>query len=62
MHIRSRNTVRKLPLVVAMMGCLYGTGVVAQEAPAQESQEQSKKDEAKTLEKITVTGDLRRIV
>lgn len=58
MNTRSTTKVRKLPLVVAMMGCLYGTGVVAQEAPKQESQEQSKKDEAKTLEKITVTGSL----
>ncbi len=53
--------IRKLPLCVAMLGCLYGTAAMAQDAPAQDAdaqQEEAKKDETKTLEKITVTGSL----
>ena len=57
-----KATIRKLPLVVAMLGCLYGTQAMAQDAPAQggndQAKEESKKDDTKTLEKITVTGSL----
>ena len=56
-----KAAIRKLPLVVAMLGCLYGTSAAAQEAPAQDDQEkkeESTQDGTKTLEKITVTGSL----
>ena len=56
-----KAAIRKLPLVVAMLGCLYGTTATAQEATAQDDQEkkaESKQDDTKTLEKITVTGSL----
>ena len=49
---------RKLPLCIAMLGCLYGGTAVAQEAPASQEQEEAKKDQPKELEKITVTGSL----
>ena len=53
---------RKLPLCIAMLGCLYGTTAMAQDAPAQAEaeaqQDDAKKDETKTLERITVTGSL----
>ncbi len=57
---------RKLPLCIAMLGCLYGGAALAQVAPAPatpEEQEEAKREEAKKgevkeLEKITVTGSL----
>ena len=62
MQASNKAAFRKLPLVVAMLGCLYGTQAMAQDAPAQggndQAKEESKKDETKTLEKITVTGSL----
>ena len=61
-HARTQAAFRKLPLTIAMLGCLYGTQAMAQDAPAQggndQAKEESKKDETKTLEKITVTGSL----
>ena len=60
-YTAKRKSLRKLPLAVAMLGCLYGTQVLAQEAPAQDDQEkkeESQQDGTKTLEKITVTGSL----
>ena len=66
-----RNTakgleLRKLPLFVALASCLYGSAAMAQQPPApaqdqaadQTKKAESKKDETKTLEKITVTGSL----
>ncbi|MES2858936.1 MAG: TonB-dependent receptor [Pseudomonadota bacterium] len=56
---------RKLPLCIAMLGCLYGGAAMAQVAPAPasstpEEQEEAKKDKVKELEKVTVTGSLLR--
>lgn len=49
---------RKLPLYVALATCMYGSVAMAQEAPAQDQAADTKKEEVKTLEKITVTGSL----
>ena len=53
---------RKLPLCVAMLGCLYGGNAFAQEAQKgdqdEQKQEEAKKEDAKTLETIKVTGSL----
>ena len=53
---------RKLPLCVAMLGCLYGGNAFAQEAQKgdqdEQKQEEAKKDDAKTLETVKVTGSL----
>lgn len=56
---------RKLPLVVALASCMYGSVAMAQVAPAQDQgaqakKEETKKQEPKDLEKITVTGSLLR--
>lgn len=58
-------TFRKLPLCVAMLGCLYGGNALAQTAPPtpapQNQQEQEEEEEdVKELEKVTVTGSLLR--
>ena len=54
-------TFRKLPLCIAMLGCLYGGTAMAQDAPVAADQDyQTKKEEGKELEKITVTGSLLR--
>jgi len=61
MQYRGKNarTFRKLPLCVAMLGCLYGASAMAQTAPAQNQTQQSDTDEdAKDLDKVTVTGSL----
>ncbi|HMT37596.1 MAG TPA: Plug domain-containing protein, partial [Thermomonas sp.] len=54
---------RKLPLVIAMVGCLYGAPALAQDAAQakpeeSKSQDADKKSQPKELEKITVTGSL----
>lgn len=54
---------RKLPLVIAMVGCLYGAPVLAQDAAQAKPEETKpqdadKKSQPKELEKITVTGSL----
>ncbi|MCR6495822.1 TonB-dependent receptor plug domain-containing protein [Thermomonas sp. S9] len=55
---------RKLPLFLAVLGCLYGAPVLAQEAgdqkqdSAAKQEDAKKKDEPKELEKVTVTGSL----
>jgi len=53
---------RKLPLCIAMLGCLYGGTAMAQDAAAasQDKEAEPKKDQVKELEKITVTGSLLR--
>lgn len=55
----------RLPLVTALLGCLYGPLALAQAptpapAPAavEEKTEKAKKDDAKQLERVTVTGSL----
>ena len=66
--VEKGTTFRKLPLCIAMLGCLYGGAALAQVAPTPktaEEQEQAKQEEAKKpqvreLEKITVTGSLLR--
>lgn len=70
---KKRTSFNRLPLVVAMLGCLYGASAMAQDstqpqtdAQAQAQADEAKKDEAKkdengqpvTLEKVTVTGSL----
>ncbi len=60
--VEKKSKFRKLPLCIAMVSCLYGTAAMAQDAPAQSSQEEAKQDQPKELEKITVTGSpLRRL-
>jgi len=51
---------RKLPLCVAMLGCLYGGTALAQNAPATQDQDEDAKEEVKDLDKVTVTGSLLR--
>lgn len=61
MHYRGKNarTFRKLPLCMAMLGCLYGATAMAQTAPAQNQNKQSDTaKDAKDLDKVTVTGSL----
>lgn len=59
-----RAQLRKLPLFVAMIGCLYGAPVLAEEAAqanpdqAKQQEEAKKKAEPKELDKIVVTGSL----
>lgn len=62
-HNRTKSNFRKLPLTLAMLGCLYGSSALAADAPTQDNQQEPKKEEtkkadAKNLEKITVTGSL----
>ena len=53
------TTFRKLPLCIAMLGCLYGGSALAQVArPTPPVEEEDKKEDVKELEKITVTGSL----
>lgn len=52
-----RHTIRKLPLCIAMLACLYGGAAYAQTAPAEPSEEDGESD-VQELEKITVTGSL----
>lgn len=53
------STFRKLPLCIAMLGCLYGGSALAQVAPTTPpGEEEEKKEDVKDLEKITVTGSL----
>ncbi|MDQ3495402.1 MAG: TonB-dependent receptor [Pseudomonadota bacterium] len=50
---------------MAVLGCLYGGVALAQVTPTPattEEQEEAKRDEVKTLEKVTVTGSLLRRV
>ena len=59
----SRHTLNRLPLIVAMLGCLYGASALAQEQSTQQSEEEASKDDeskAKSLDNITVTGSLLR--
>ena len=54
-------TFRRVPLCIAMLGCLYGGSALAQQAPVKpvpQDEEEAKKDNVKELEKITVTGSL----
>ncbi len=62
MQYRGKNTrnFRKLPLCVAMLGCLYGASAMAQTAPAQTPPAEEQEEEAKELDKVTVTGSLLR--
>lgn len=60
---RKSHSLTRLPLIVAMLGCLYGVSAQAQEATDQtpasdETREKSNKD----LGTITVTGSLLRRV
>lgn len=58
-----KNLLKKLPLFLAVLGCLYSTTAIAQDAPPAKGQEEEKQEEkanqeTKTLEKVTVTGSL----
>lgn len=60
-----RYGLRKLPLFVAVAGCLYGATALAQTAPAEEEADEpaaTQTQQATDLEKITVTGSLIRRV
>ncbi len=64
---KKRQPLNRLPLFVAMLGCLYGASAIAQEAteaePQTEEQQSQETDRAPTeLDKITVTGSLLRRV
>lgn len=52
----------RLPLAVAVLGCLYGSAVFAQEPAAeeQESDAQTKQEAVTTVEKVQVTGSMLR--
>ncbi|AKC85690.1 hypothetical protein WQ53_01805 [Pseudoxanthomonas suwonensis] len=60
----------KLPLFVAVMGCLYGGSALAQSTPADETEEAQEQEQEQrstsgattTLDKVTVTGSLLRRV
>ena len=66
MRKAAKGTFRRLPLCMAMLGCLYGGSALAQQAPTKPAaqqdadQEEAKKDDVKELEKVTVTGSLLR--
>ncbi|MES7047956.1 hypothetical protein U6S72_12315, partial [Cutibacterium acnes] len=47
----------RLPLVAAVLGCLYGSAVLAQE-PAAEEKDEDKKEAPTTLDKVQVTGSM----
>lgn len=59
---KNHFVLKKLPLFMAVVGCLYGANVVAQDQPQQEEEQQEQAAPAGTteLEKITVTGSLIR--
>lgn len=59
MQYRGKNarSFKKLPLCVAMLGCLYGASAMAQTAPTQTPPAE---EETKELDKVTVTGSLLR--
>lgn len=67
-NTNKRNVFKKLPLFVAVAGCLYGTAAMAQEQAAdpqdaeQTQTEAQPQSRATELEKITVTGSLLRRV
>nr|MDQ3039305.1 TonB-dependent receptor [Pseudomonadota bacterium] len=52
------STFRKLPLCIAMLGCLYGGSAFAQQAPVTPAPQEEEEEDVKDLEKITVTGSL----
>ncbi len=56
--VAKRTTFRKLPLCIAMLGCLYGGSAFAQQAPATPAPQKEEEEKVKELEKITVTGSL----
>ena len=58
--IKKHTHLKRLPLAVALVGCLYGASAYAQEATDQnkDQDKQPAKTEATTLDKITVTGSL----
>lgn len=55
---KKRPIFKKLPLFVAVLGCLYSTAVLAQSETTEE--DPAPKDETVELDKITVTGSLLR--
>jgi iron complex outermembrane recepter protein len=60
-----RFPLRKLPLFVAVLGCLYGTTALAQTAQDDEEQDESpaqQPERTAELERVTVTGSLLRRV
>ncbi len=64
---KKRPTLVRLPLIVAMLGCLYGTQALAQDAQTEEEAAQTSQEETsnqsrdgKSLGTITVTGSLLR--
>lgn len=63
-HIK--KSPKKLPLVVAMVGCLYGAAAIAQpqsqQQPPEEDEAQQQPQTGQQLDRITVTGSLLRRV
>lgn len=66
MSMKKAASPKKLPLVLAVVGCLYGMSAFAQDtSPPVEDQEeqqttQNEGNDAKTMETVTVTGSLLR--
>jgi iron complex outermembrane recepter protein len=60
MRRSNRNTFKRLPLVMAVVGCLYGATALAQSEVDDEDQEETEQQEAVELERVSVTGSLIR--
>lgn len=54
----SKNS--RLPLVAAVLTCLYGSAVFAQEPVVDEREKEAKQESATTLDKVQVTGSMIR--
>ncbi len=53
---------KRLPLAIAVFGCLYGAVAVAQTAPESEQEEKKEAEKVTEIDRITVTGSLLRRV
>lgn len=58
MSNRKNHALKRLPLAVAMLGCLYGPVAMAQDADKPDEEKPADKTETTELDKITVTGSL----
>lgn len=57
-NVKKRHVFKKLPLFVAVLGCLYSTAVLAQSETTEEAK--TTQDKTVELDKVTVTGSLLR--
>lgn len=58
-HVKNKSNFNKLPLCLAVIGCLYSSAAFAQSTDTGEAKEKEKA-ETTTLDKVTVTGSLLR--